>query len=33
MIEDTADQIRQAEAILRYYQVQEWRVYRCLDST
>lgn len=27
-IEGTADQIRQAEAILRYWRVQEWRVYQ-----
>lgn len=33
MIEGTADQIRQAEAILRYWQVREWRVHQCLDST
>lgn len=32
-IEGTADQIRQAEAILRYWRVRNWRVYQCLDST
>jgi hypothetical protein len=32
-IEGTADQIRQAEVILRYWKVREWRVYQSLDST
>lgn len=27
-IEGTADQIRQAEAILRYWRVREWRIYK-----
>lgn len=32
-IEGTADQIRQVEAILRYWRVRDWRVYQQLDST
>lgn len=32
-IEGTTDQIQRAEAILRYWQVREWRVYQQLDST
>lgn len=32
-IEGTADRIRQAEAILRYWQVREWRVYQPLNAT
>ncbi|WP_143467571.1 hypothetical protein [Leptolyngbya ohadii] len=30
-IEGTADQIWQAEAILRYWRVREWRVHQCLN--
>lgn len=32
-IEGTPDQIRQAEAILRYWRVRDWRVYQQLDFT
>lgn len=32
-LEGTADQIQQAEAILCYWQVREWRIYQQLDST